>query len=79
MTPTIGRSVHYHLPDHDPRSRYEGDVLPATVTRVWSDTCVNLKVICEAGDFLATSVVFDESGAPGHWSWPPRAGLAKAA
>ena len=42
MKPTIGRIVHVLV---DPRHNNGSDVAPAVITRVWSDTCVNLRVL----------------------------------
>lgn len=54
-------------------------VLPATVVKVWSDTCVNLKVHADGpNDIWATSAQLaadaekPEDLPPGHWMWPPR-------
>jgi hypothetical protein len=57
MKPTIGRSVIFHTPEHD-RNMYNGATeCPALIVRVWSDTCVNLKVIADATfDYWVTSV-----------------------
>ena len=40
--PAIGRIVHVVV---DPKTNNGSDVAPAMITRVWSDTCVNLRVI----------------------------------
>ena len=49
---------------------------PAIITRVWSDTTVNLTVFLDASTAVVkTSVVLDEdmnSGAQYSWRWPPR-------
>jgi hypothetical protein len=52
-------------------SRVEGgDVLPATVVRVWPTSC-NLQVTLDGSDaYWATSR--SEGDRPGAWSWPPR-------
>ncbi len=65
--PTVGRIVHYN-------EHVMGDVVPraAIVIRVWTGTCVNLKVFTEDGDHVRTSVTMSEDGTPGTWSWPPR-------
>ena len=39
--PSIGRIVHVIV---DPKANNGSDVAPAMITRVWSDTCVNLRV-----------------------------------
>jgi hypothetical protein len=47
-TPSIGRIVHVLV---DPAHNNSSDTAPAMITRVWSDTCVNLRVIgdCSPG------------------------------
>lgn len=43
--PLVGETVLYTLPaDEKYDERSHGQVRPATVVRVWSDTCVNLEV-----------------------------------
>jgi hypothetical protein len=39
--PAIGLTVHVLV---DPKRNNGSDTAPATITRVWSDTCVNLRV-----------------------------------
>lgn len=52
----------------------EGDLFPAVIVRVWSDTCVNLRVMLDGTDELwATSrnpVSMDDSDIPGRWFFP---------
>ena len=67
MKPTIGRIVIYKLNQNDKDRLKEmgstnpnngADEAPAIVVRVWSDTCVNLKVICDGAENLwRTSVI----------------------
>lgn len=40
--PTIGRVVHVLV---DPKANNGADVAPAIITRVWSGTCVNVRVL----------------------------------
>jgi hypothetical protein len=71
--PTLGRTVLFRLADADapgaPRMH------PAVVTRVWSDTCVNLTVFRDGGA-IVPAVSVDHApvdGRPtltGTWSWP---------
>jgi hypothetical protein len=79
QVPSIGRIVHYTLPF----GPGEGQLRPATIMRVWSDTCVNLNVQLIPGDEHDgalvrhyTSVAMDESPEHhelGRWHWPPYA------
>jgi hypothetical protein len=41
MKPSVGRIVHVLV---DPKQNNGSDVAAAAITRVWSDTCVNLRV-----------------------------------
>lgn len=69
MAPTIGRIVHLRVaPDGD----VEAPFAPAVIVRVWSDTCVNLRVFMDDNETpaLVTSVV--EGDELGDWRWPPR-------
>jgi len=54
----------------------EGQVCPAIIVAVWSDTCVNLRVMLDGTDeFWALSrnpVSMDDSDIPGRWFWPVR-------
>jgi hypothetical protein len=76
MKPTIGRIVIYH-PCADPRNDdvfANGGVkdVPAVITAVWSDSCVNLKVFCDGPrDTWVTSV--SEGTGERNWSWPVKA------
>ena len=74
MSPTIGRIVVYNTAEQD-RIAFgvsHGNVqskLPAIITAVWSDECVNLKVIGDGPtDLWKTSV----TRGPGEyqWDWP---------
>jgi len=40
--PSVGRIVQVTV---DPKINNGSDVAPAVITRVWSDTCVNLRVL----------------------------------
>lgn len=51
---------------------HAGDIYPAMVVRVWSQTsgCSNLKVNLDGSDdFWATSINHDRAGTPGTWQW----------
>lgn len=75
VVPTVGRIVHYF-----PHSReFEGNdssPLPAVIVRVWSDTCVNLKVFTDGlNDVWKTSVTKNPDGVvnvSGFWDWPAK-------
>ena len=78
MKPTIGRIVIYTLYQDgliEPcRQNYGETELPAVIVRVWSDTCVNLKVLTDGStDQWVTSVCYDASASPRTWRWPERA------
>lgn len=75
QVPSIGRVVHYVLPD----GRNPGEHRPAFIVKVWGPTSVNLQVFVDgtndypeyAGSVWATSVPFDPSGEqPSSWHWP---------
>ncbi len=71
--PTIGRIVHYHAPEAEASNGTQ--LFAAMVTRVWSETCVNLTVYPDGGNaYFRTSVEIQgrHQGADRSWSWPPR-------
>ena len=79
MKPTIGRIVLYKTEVSDmfkmeAAKQINGGcnrakVLPAVVVAVWSDNCVNLRVIADGNlDLWKTSVV--QGDQPGQWNWP---------
>jgi hypothetical protein len=73
MQPTVGRIVH--TGDMETTAT-EARPLAAIITRVWSDTCINLCVFTDAGPEMRTSVVLAAEGdklTPVTWTWPPRA------
>ena len=81
MKPTVGRIVHYTLPD----GRSQGEVRPAIVVRVWDESyrAIQLQVFVDqtndgfdSGVVWKTSVMQSESGEPelGCWHWPKREG-----
>lgn len=71
MIPTVGRIVHFRFPELEQGTNNHGPLAPAIITRVWSDTCVNLKVIADGpADIWKTSVIQGDGDA--QWSWPPR-------
>ncbi len=53
----------------------EGDVVPMTIIRVWSEGLVNGQAMLDGNDALwVTSAHCSTAvgGAPGCWNWPPR-------
>lgn len=74
----VGSMVRYVLPD----GRSAGEVRPAVVVRIWDESKTvgtsNLNVFTDGdndypgtdGLLWATSIVYDESGAPGTWHFP---------
>jgi hypothetical protein len=83
MKPSIGRIVHFV--QDKPEVFGSGCIhLPAIITAVWGDTCVNLQVFTDGynsegvdsspGIKLITSSMCDETTepAPRTWHWPER-------
>ena len=82
MKPTIGRIVHFV----QKKPVGYGDALihlPAIITAVWSDTCVNLQVFTDGTNSdeanmspvkRITSATLDENAEPQPrtWHWPER-------
>lgn len=58
-----------------------GDVYPAMVVRVWSDTTVNLQVHLDGADtYWRTSATLGDSedeNDTGVWFWPPRVDMTR--
>ena len=83
--PGIGRIVHYV--QNKPAGYGEGTIhLPAIITNVWGDTCVNLQVFTDGSNSeqgpnsnppsvkWITSASLDDSETPNPytWHWPER-------
>lgn len=65
MKPSVGRIVHY--------VNTQGEHCAAIVTRVFSDTCVNLTVFgSDNMTYGFTSILFNEGATAGSWHWPER-------
>lgn len=88
QNPSIGRIVHYVMPNNDVR--------PAIIVQVWpeGDNAVNLQVFTDGSNdnlylrdderasrgpgksarcvVWRTSVPYNEENKPGTWHWPPR-------
>lgn len=83
MKPSIGRIVHFV---QEKPAAYGGGVvhLPAVITAVWGDTCVNLQVFTDGSNSevdgtnfnhikWVTSATLDATGTqPRTWHWPER-------
>ena len=70
--PTIGRMVLFHASGEQSPSDCTDH--PAVITRVFSETCVNLMTFPDCGSpTVRTSVpLLEEPGETYRWSWPPR-------
>jgi hypothetical protein len=67
MLPSIGRIVHFRVPDN--RQNGDADIAPAIVTAVHGPESVNLAVFHNApGASFHEAVPFGTD--PGHWHWP---------
>lgn len=74
MVPTVGRIVHYVVPVTSRGNNNGAAIAPAVITRVWSDSCVNLQVLHDCGPIeVVTSVVLEPNDLTleRHWHWPP--------
>lgn len=76
QTPSLGRIV---LVPIEPEMNNGADTAPAIITRVWSDTTVNVRVLADSECLLwRTSSTYtdnlDERGQThmNYWTWPPR-------
>lgn len=71
MKPSLGRIVLFRSYNSNGSIEH-----PAIITRVWSDTCVNLIVFLDmAIPMLKSSVIQDEDVSSDNnyaWRWPPR-------
>lgn len=67
--PSVGRIVF---------TKIAGQIRPAIITVVWSETCVNLHVFGEPiegvdqGMYPTSVTRFPDCGAERSWDWPPR-------
>ncbi len=64
--PSIGRIVHYD---------YNGSIIPAIITKVFSDTVVNLRAFEDSTGsplwFTSVKILEGETSSLGLWFWPP--------
>ena len=69
QSPFVGQTVLF-LPNTDDsvaKSNHNQDYIPAIITRVWSDTVVNLKIIPDCGSMQdRTSVSYIDSNPAGY-------------
>jgi hypothetical protein len=88
ITPTIGRIVHFVQKRPAPWQDQPATHLPAIITAVWGENCVNLQVFTDGfnsepsqGENVSptaihwvTSVSLDDSAEPQPrtWHWPER-------
>lgn len=75
IKPTVGRVVLYR-PGRSFTGQYNGQLLAALITHVWSETCINIGGFDACGNpFAQTSVYLkqDDSPAPGdsYAEWMP--------
>lgn len=70
--PCVGMPVVYIQPDKENAHNGHSDH-PAVVTRVWSDTCVNLKVFFDGGpceDRTSVNLMTNPERGNGGWAYP---------
>lgn len=69
MIPTIGRIVIYKPAISEKPQSNMAEELPAVIVRVWSEDCVNLKIINDGeNDIWKTSVI--KGDGEYQWHWP---------
>ncbi|WP_060880174.1 hypothetical protein [Streptomyces scabiei] len=78
QAPSLGRVV---LVAVDPAMNNGADTAPAVITRVWTGTTVNVRVLLDGDSVppwrtsLTHAETLDGPNAPErhrHWTWPPR-------
>jgi hypothetical protein len=77
QTPSLGRIV---LVAADPAKNNGSDVAPAAITRVWTGTSINVRVLLDGPDVeWRTSLTYaedladlDDNARLYRWTWPPR-------
>lgn len=79
MKPTIGRIVVYNTTEEQRKVMAENNrqgvanvqsQLPAIIVAVWSDTCVNLKVIQDGYQLDNWIKSANQGDNEGNWDWP---------
>jgi hypothetical protein len=70
MKTSIGRIVIFHVVEDQQNvlNNHQKDA-PAIITAVWSDTCVNLKVLLD-GEFNLWVTSAPQGEGARQWSWP---------
>lgn len=75
MKPTIGRVVIYKptKEENEAASKMSGrntaDKLPAIITAVWGETCINASVILD-GEGTQWKTSIQQGDLEGQWNWP---------
>lgn len=69
--PTIGRIVIFTVPSPEhPTANNDAKEVPAIITRVWSDTCVNLTVFADNREPVNfSSSQYSDKALPTTWRW----------
>ena len=68
MKPTIGRVVIYKYVSKCEHNNF-AEECPAVIVRVWSDTCVNLKLL-EDGPENSWKTSVTKGDGVNNWHWP---------
>ncbi len=75
ISPTVGRVVLFRSADRAQMGPTAGEEVPALVTHVWSDTCINVMVMRDgagSSPICVTSWVYDDDMThPSGWRWMP--------
>ena len=76
MKPSVGMIVHTFV---TPETNNGSEIAPAIITRVWSDSLINVRVLCDSMNVEWKTSVYlapDEESARAHGGhvayWPPR-------
>lgn len=80
MKPTIGRIVVYQTTEEDKNyfrllsakwnTTNVSEQLPAIVTAVWSETCINVQVMLDGSQGTMWKTSISQGDGEGQWSWP---------
>ena len=69
MKPSIGRIVIYTGKEAEVNTQKQ---CPAVVVAVWSDTCVNLRLLTDSSDAPPWVTSVTEGTGERSWKWPER-------